>query len=471
MFVYNKLAKVMRVQIMKKSTENLLSGDNEQVRLSILDRYKILDTPAEDAFDNLATLACTIFDLPICLISFIGRDEIFYKANIGFSGKESEPRKGSMLDLTGQQEDIVVSESLVEHRDFFYSMHNVSFFAAVPLVISDGHIVGSLALMGSKRVSAFSEKKQEIMRKLAKTVVGLVESRLVRLEDQSIRKSNEALIEANKKITARNMLLTGYNDQIAKANSTLENVLDSYELLFKYTPVAIGICSFEEKIIWQANEALNHVFRKGSELIGVKLETLISQINGKAACKTLDLVQANSNAYHLKGAKVKIHHAEGYRNIYADLSLQLVGRMGDESQNIMFILADVTEQVILSQIAREANEVLMNAIEDTGMGYTIVEFETGIMQSNAQLKANYGFSSEEAFSYPDIFNAMLPKYRQLIKKAVSDAILNKGIYQAEYEVKWRDGTLHRIRAYGKPMYDADGKATHIIGLNKVISST
>jgi len=453
---------------MKKTGADYTSTEQESARLAALQNYRILDTVPDIGFDELAILATDIFSLPICIISFTGKDEVFFKANIGLREKSSEPRKNSIAGQTIPAGEVMVLENLNGAPDFFHALYNINFFAGAPLILPDGHNAGNLVVMGSESIQ-FGKREREILIGLSKNVVTLMEARLSKFNEGADKKELKMLDATNRKILNENSMLQRYNEQIALANSDLENVLDSYELLFKHAPVAIGICSYQDRVIWQANDALLNIFGDGSVAIGAKIESLISSINGKTASDTFDLIDFDSNAYHSKGAKLKIHHIDGYKCMYVDLSLQLVGRMGDESQNIMFILADVTEQVILNQIAREANVVLMNAIKDTGMGYTIVEFETGLMESNDQFKSNYGYSSEEPVSYPDIFNAMLPQYRDTIKLAVSHAISTKGIYQAEYEVRWRDGSIHRIRAYGKPMYDADGKATHIIGLNKIIS--
>lgn len=169
-----------------------------------------------------------------------------------------------------------------------------------------------------------------------------------------------------------------------------------------------------------------NIFGHGATVIGAELETLIRQVNGEIVSDILKLVNSGSDAFHQKDAKLQIRFGDGFKNIYVDFSLQLVGRMGDEPQNIMFILADVTEQIILHQITEQANSVLVSAIEHTGM-YTVVEFETATMKSNDQLKDNYGYSSSEKFSYPDIFNAA--EIQTGHQKAVNDAISNRGIYQ------------------------------------------
>jgi len=45
--------------------------DNEDERLQALIKYKVLDTEAEQQFDDLTTLAAHICNTPICLISLV----------------------------------------------------------------------------------------------------------------------------------------------------------------------------------------------------------------------------------------------------------------------------------------------------------------------------------------------------------------------------------------------------------------
>ena len=143
--------------------------------------------------------------------------------------------------------------------------------------------------------------------------------------------------------------------------------------------------------------------------------------------------------------------------------------MGDEPDNIIFLLDDITSQIFSKKINQQANKVLLNAIEDTGLGYAIVEFASCEMAANVQMRQNYGYGESERFSYKDLFAAILPEFREKIKLAVDEAVRSHGIYQAQYQVKWRDGSIHWLKAYGKPVYDANGIASHIIGFNKIIS--
>ncbi len=51
----------------------------EEARLQELAKYKILDTPPEDALDQVTEVAAYITQTPAAFISFVGREFVFLK--------------------------------------------------------------------------------------------------------------------------------------------------------------------------------------------------------------------------------------------------------------------------------------------------------------------------------------------------------------------------------------------------------
>ena len=232
--------------------------------------------------------------------------------------------------------------------------------------------------------------------------------------------------------------------------------------------MAIGVISGEENTLIQANKMLLDILGKDADFIGEPFDAVVPELEEQDLLKLIVKLRETGVPQHGREVKLLVWINDHLQSLYINITLQFTKDLETGAKNIMFMLADTTEHVISKQLNQEANVVLMSAVEAGGMGYTVVEFATGKMVSNDQFKQNYGYGVNEEFDYSDLFDAMLPKYRQTIKKSVQDAIEHNGVYRAEYEVKWKDGSIHWISAFGKPRYDVYGRASHIIGLNKII---
>src|SRR4051812_35104225 len=68
---------------------------DEEERLSALERCKVLDTPPERLFDDVAQLASQLCGTPIALVSLIDRSRQWFKARVGLDLTETS--RGSSL--------------------------------------------------------------------------------------------------------------------------------------------------------------------------------------------------------------------------------------------------------------------------------------------------------------------------------------------------------------------------------------
>ena len=69
---------------------------DEAARQRALDELQLLDTPAEQEFDDLTLLASFICGTPIALISLIDKDRQWFKSRVGIEIEET-PRGHSPM--------------------------------------------------------------------------------------------------------------------------------------------------------------------------------------------------------------------------------------------------------------------------------------------------------------------------------------------------------------------------------------
>jgi GAF domain-containing protein len=62
---------------------------DEKKRLEALWQYAVLDTPPEEAFDNLTALAAQICEAPIALISLVDENRQWFKSKVGLTASET----------------------------------------------------------------------------------------------------------------------------------------------------------------------------------------------------------------------------------------------------------------------------------------------------------------------------------------------------------------------------------------------
>jgi PAS domain S-box-containing protein len=169
---------------------------NEPERLAALQRYKILDTPPEAAFDRLTTLAARLFTVPTVLISLVDTSRAWFKSCIGFDAREV-PRDNTLCSFAVlTDEPLIVPNAQLDERfacnPFVQAEPGVRFYAGAPLLSRDGFNLGTLCLLDSQPRAALSAEQQATLVDLAAMVVDELE---LRAAAQKIAQVDTALLE------------------------------------------------------------------------------------------------------------------------------------------------------------------------------------------------------------------------------------------------------------------------------------
>ena len=124
--------------------------ETERSRLKILATLRIVDTPPEQVFDDLARLAALICDTPIAVVDFVDEQRVWFKAKVGLE-LEDLPREQSFSAHAILQSDaLIVPDPLVDERfanNLLVTVTGIRFYAGIPLIPVESHAVGTLAVM------------------------------------------------------------------------------------------------------------------------------------------------------------------------------------------------------------------------------------------------------------------------------------------------------------------------------------
>lgn len=157
-----------------------VSLDDEEGRVRALERYRIVDTEEEGAFETIVTLVEQTLGASMCGISLIDRRRHWFKAKRGI-GQQVFERRLSFCNRTIERIDpLVLSDTL---KDPNFADHPlvtgepyIRSYIGAPLTTPDGYNIGSLCVLGQSPRS-FSEHEVSILENFAKVIMNDLELR------------------------------------------------------------------------------------------------------------------------------------------------------------------------------------------------------------------------------------------------------------------------------------------------------
>jgi diguanylate cyclase (GGDEF)-like protein len=156
-------------------SDSTLAGDD--IRLAALERYDILDTPPEPAFDRIANLVRLTLSIETGLVSFIDAHRQWYKAADGVGVKEV-PIGDTLCQHTLATGDPLVFEDVLAHPRFarIGEVNGVRFYVGIPLVTADRQVLGTLCAIDSQP-RRLEPRELDILKHLAAVVMDQLELR------------------------------------------------------------------------------------------------------------------------------------------------------------------------------------------------------------------------------------------------------------------------------------------------------
>ena len=175
-------------------------GPDEKLRLADLDEYRILDTPPEPAFDDLARLSARLCGAEVGVIAFMDATRVWLKARVGIDVTEL-PRESSICSRAVLANDLFAIPDIAAHPEFkrhplAVAEVGMRFFAAMPLVSPRGHAVGALCVL-DRQPRQLRPEQAEALAVLGRQVITQLEARrnLRRLEESiSSHEQSEAAL-------------------------------------------------------------------------------------------------------------------------------------------------------------------------------------------------------------------------------------------------------------------------------------
>jgi diguanylate cyclase (GGDEF)-like protein len=165
--------------------EDLKLAD-EEGRIAALQRYEVLDTPAEEPFDRITKLVQMVLDVPIATVSLIDADRQWFKSCVGVPGSGT-PRDQAFCHYTIQtREPMNIPDATLDSRfavnPLVTGEMHIRSYLGVPLSTPDGYNVGALCAIDT-RPREFTAEQTAMLASFASLVVDELELRRIAQTD------------------------------------------------------------------------------------------------------------------------------------------------------------------------------------------------------------------------------------------------------------------------------------------------
>ena len=173
-------------------------SDEEGERLHALDRYRLLDTPREQDFDEIAEAAADLCETPIAVVNLVGDGRQFFKAEVGLGVRET-PLETSFCRQAILQEDFLCVPDASRDPRFVGNPlvtgdPGLRFYAGALLKTVEGHPIGTVCVLDTKPHNLTERQRKGLMR-LARQAMGQMELRRSLREQAEQRLLNERILD------------------------------------------------------------------------------------------------------------------------------------------------------------------------------------------------------------------------------------------------------------------------------------
>ncbi|MEH1840355.1 MAG: ATP-binding protein [Nostoc sp.] len=356
--------------------------NNEGSRLEALRQYQILDTPPEEAFDELAFLATQICNTPIALINLIDANRQWFKAKVGLDVQEMPRDTGFGSICIESGEVLIIPDTLADER--FATNPIVSdpglcirFYASAPLLAPGGEAIGTLCIV-DRIPRQISPEQVEALQTLSRLIVRQLEIRR----------------------------------EFAKLASIKQEYKQAQEALLDIVTDAIVVQDLDNKILlWNKN---------AEELYGWKSEEAIGKQSNELFCteswpQNLEIYQTVLKDGSWQGELQKI--SKSGKNLIVESRWTLINDEHSQAKSILVVDTDITHKKQLEKQFLHAQRMESIGTLASGIAHDLNNVLSPILMSVHLLKSK--ISDQQINPMLSIIESNAKRGADLVKQVLS----------------------------------------------------
>lgn len=388
----------------------------------------------------LVQVAAKVCGVPIALVGLVDEARIRIKAQVGLPEIAELAREGAFCTHTLDGSGLLEVPDAAEDARFANSpqvaqMHGVRFYAGVPLILSDGIRVGTLAVIDT-RPQRLNEMQRDVLEHLAIAVAHSLEvRRALRIEErargieeaaQALRKSEDLLQRIGK--------ITG---------------IGGWEMTFDP----------ETRAFLSDTCCAIHGLPVGSVLSQAQAISFYAPESQAAVKAALTAAIENGGDFGFEAAFIRADgqriwvSAQGYVETDQGIAVRATGT-----------LQDISAQIAQRNEVLDARERIALAVDTGRIGIWDCELSSNLVTCNDWMAEMFGFVPGYAAPRIEQWVARIhPEDRPRVEADLRHAQETGATFLFEFRVQQPAGGFKYIRASARIVHDAEGRATHLLG--------
>jgi len=351
-------------------SENPVLPPNESERLRTLQRYQILDTPPDGAFDHLTAVAANLFRVPIAIISLVDHDRIWFKSHHGLDLSEVEREPGLCASAIFSPDVYYVRDAIIDARTLTNPLVvgslGLRFYAAAPLRTRDGFNLGTFCII-DRKARELTPSEAEMLPKLAALVIDQMELRL------AARKVGE-LEQAGHRM----------GEQLRETIEALRDSEEQFRDLFDEAPIAYVQENVDTRLIRANQSAIKILGIDPHEVVRTFGKSLVPD-SPDAQGRLREVLKSIGEGTPTSGAVLELRRKDNGDPVW----IQWWSKPASSGKYTRTMFIDVTDHVLMEQEQvwlRAQNDYLCEEIRQEGKFDDIIGKSPGLRKVTQQIE-------------------------------------------------------------------------------------
>ncbi|WP_408146600.1 PAS domain S-box protein [Caballeronia glebae] len=417
---------------MNEIDEMNFPSDFERSRLAALARYDVLDTPREEAFDEIASLAAAICRTPIAVVNFIGESRQFFKAEVGLGVRETPLDSSFCAKALLEEAFLVVPDATIDPRfscnPLVTGEPNLRFYAGALLKTEDGLPIGTLCVLDFEPRS-LDPVQEQALKVLARQTMAALKLRRAAALAEAGQVRHRAIVDSARDYA---IIVAGLDGFVTEWSAGAEIIFDLTE----------------------------------DDMIGEPIADIFTGEDRAAGVPQREMSNAVSKG---RAIDERWHERRGGERFWASGEMSPLLDGSGRHIGYVKVLRDRTEEHMATEALKTAENRLRQAQEAGGVGLFTLEIEDDVLTVTPEMCRLYGLPTKKHYPAAELAARIVPQDRHLITTV---ALRHRGEVRREVEYRVRIDETEEVRwiaRTGEFELDDEGRPRRFVGVARDVT--